>query len=73
MACALCKTRREKRHCPGIQGDICTVCCGTQREESIDCPMDCEHLRAARLHENVDKDFANAPNRDFPIPEDLIK
>ena len=72
MACAICKTRREKRHCPGVQGEICTVCCGTQREETIDCPLDCEYLQMSRLHENLDKDAAGMPNRGFPIPEDFL-
>jgi hypothetical protein len=73
MACALCKTRREKRHCPGVQGEICTLCCGTQREETIDCPLDCEYLQLAHLHEDLSKDVAGMPNRDFPIPEDFVK
>jgi len=72
MACALCKTRREKRHCPGVQGEICTLCCGTGREETIDCPLDCEYLRLAHQHENPVKDPAGMPNRDFPIPEDFF-
>lgn len=31
--------------------DICAVCCGTEREQTIDCPLDCEYLREARSHE----------------------
>jgi len=27
---------------------ICAVCCGTERELTIDCPSDCAHLIAAR-------------------------
>jgi hypothetical protein len=73
MACAICKTRREKRHCPGVQGEICTLCCGTQREETIDCPLDCEYLQTAHLYEDLSKDPAGMPNRDFPVPEDFVK
>jgi hypothetical protein len=73
MACAICKTRREKRHCPGVSGEICTLCCGTQREESIDCPLDCEYLQLAHVHENLSKDPAGIPNRDFPIPRDFLE
>jgi hypothetical protein len=72
MACAICKTRREKRHCPGVQGEICTLCCGTQREETIDCPLDCEYLQLAHEHEDLTKDAAGMPNRDFPIPKDFV-
>jgi len=73
MPCAICKTRREKRHCPGIQGEICTLCCGTQREETVDCPLDCEYLQLAHKYENPEKDPTAMPNRDFAIPEDFAK
>jgi hypothetical protein len=73
MACAICSTRREKRHCPGVQGEICTVCCGTQREETIDCPLTCEYLQIAHQHENPERDPASVPNRDFPVPESFIR
>jgi hypothetical protein len=72
MACAICKTRREKRYCPGVQGEICTLCCGTQREETIDCPLDCEYLQLAHEHEDLTKDPAGMPNRDFAIPKDFV-
>ena len=73
MACAICKTRREKRHCPGIEGDICAICCGEQREETIDCPLDCEFLTIAH-HQEVreKKDPAGMPNRDVQISRDFL-
>ncbi len=73
MACAICKTRREKRRCPGVHAEICPICCGTQREETIDCPLDCEYLRLAHERKNPEVDAANMPNRDFPIPESFLK
>ena len=72
MACAICKTRREKRHCPGVQGEICTLCCGTQREETVACPFDCEYLQLAHQHEVQEKDPAGMPNRDFPVPQGFL-
>jgi hypothetical protein len=51
MACAICQIRRPRRFCPGVRGDICTLCCGTEREVSVDCPLDCEYLQEARKHE----------------------
>ena len=74
MACAICRTRREKRHCPGIQGEICAICCGEQREETISCPLTCEYLQAA--HERADheiKDAANLPNPDVTISRDFLR
>jgi hypothetical protein len=51
LACAICETRKEKRFCPAVHGRICAICCGTEREVTIDCPGDCPYLRQAREHE----------------------
>src|ERR1022692_3702270 len=32
MSCAICRTRKPRRFCPGVHGDICTLCCGKERE-----------------------------------------
>ena len=53
MACAICETRRPRRFCPGVRGDICSICCGTEREVTVDCPLDCEFLQEARRHEKA--------------------
>lgn len=34
-----------------MQGDICTICCGTEREVSLSCPLHCEYLQDAHAHE----------------------
>jgi hypothetical protein len=51
MSCAICEKRRPRRYCPAVRGEICTQCCGTERENSILCPNDCEYLIDAREHE----------------------
>ena len=48
--CAICSTRRAKRLCPGLRADICSICCGREREETIACPFDCEFLNQGRDH-----------------------
>ena len=53
MACAICETRRPRRFCPGVRGDICSICCGTEREVTVDCPLDCEYLQEARRHDKA--------------------
>jgi hypothetical protein len=73
MACAICQTRRPRRHCPGVRGDICTICCGTEREVTVSCPLDCEFLRDARKHErSAPIDAEQLPNRDIPVSEHLL-
>jgi len=72
--CKLCEKRRAKRHCPGVDGEICAACCGTERENAIDCPLDCAYLREARLHDRpvavMEEDL---PNKDIHVSEDFIR
>lgn len=74
MVCAICQTRRPRRHCPGVHGDICTICCGTEREVTVSCPLDCEYLRDARKHEKAAPlDAEQLPNRDIRVSEELLE
>jgi hypothetical protein len=52
VSCAICETRKEKRFCPAVHGKICPVCCGTEREVTLDCPSECPWLQQARKNEN---------------------
>ncbi len=74
ILCKLCEKRRARRHCPGVDGDICPQCCGTGREITIDCPLDCPFLREARVHERpaplTEKDI---PNLDIELKETFIQ
>lgn len=72
VPCKICEKRRARRHCPGIGGEICPVCCGNERENTIDCPLDCEFLRAARQHE-ASATVVEIPNRDVKITEAFIR
>jgi len=51
MKCKICETRKPRRYCPGVTGDICSICCGSEREVTVSCPLDCPYLVEARLHE----------------------
>jgi len=74
MACAICQTRRPRRFCPGVRGDICTLCCGTEREVTVDCPLDCEYLREAHKHEKPQPiDPETLPNRDIAVSEQFLR
>lgn len=74
MVCAICETRRPRRYCPGVRGEICSVCCGTEREVSVSCPFECEYLRDARKHEKpAEFDESQVPNRDIRVPERFLE
>ncbi len=74
MACAICETRRPRRFCPGVRGDICSICCGTEREVSVDCPLDCEYLQEARKHERpAEIDPETIPHKDIRVSEKFLE
>ncbi len=52
MACPICNKRKPGRFCPAKGEKICAVCCGTEREVTIDCPADCGYLVAAHRYED---------------------
>ena len=72
--CKLCEKKRARRYCPGVQGDICPVCCGTGRETTIDCPSQCEHLQEARAHERLAPlSKGDVPNQDIRVTEQFLQ
>ena len=74
MACAICRIRKPRRFCPGVHGDICTLCCGNEREVTVDCPFDCVYLREARKHERgAEVDPKQIPNQDIRVTEEFLE
>jgi hypothetical protein len=69
----LCERKRAKRHCPGVGGEICPGCCGAERENTIDCPLDCVYLREARIHERVAAVEGELPNPDVRVTEEFAR
>jgi hypothetical protein len=51
MSCPICAKRPPKRFCPAMGEKICAVCCGREREVTIDCPQDCSYLITAHRYE----------------------
>jgi len=51
MSCPICQRRKAARYCPARGEAICTICCGTEREVTLDCPHDCIYLLRAREQE----------------------
>jgi hypothetical protein len=74
ILCKRCGQRRARRACPALQADICSICCGTEREVSISCPLECEYLREAHQHEKplpVEANDVFAP--EVEIREEFIR
>jgi hypothetical protein len=51
VSCPICQKRKPGRFCPAKAEKICAVCCGTEREVTIDCPADCGYLLSAHRYE----------------------
>lgn len=72
--CKICGVRRPRRYCPGVGGDICPLCCGNEREVTVNCPLDCVYLREARSREKLpDVDPRTFPNADIKVSEDFLR
>ena len=74
MTCPICEKRKAERFCPAKGEKICAVCCGTEREVTIDCPADCSYLVAAHRYENEHQRTlpADTPLLDEKIPQDTV-
>jgi hypothetical protein len=74
MKCKICDTRKPRRYCPGVSGDICSICCGAEREVTVSCPLDCQYLVEARLHEKpVTINPEETPNQDVKVTEEFLR
>ena len=74
MKCKICNTRKPRRYCPGVGGDICSICCGSEREVTVNCPLDCPYLVEARGHEKAPPVPAEQiPNQDVRISEEFLR
>jgi hypothetical protein len=75
MSCPICEKRPPKRFCPAKGEKICAICCGREREVTIDCPSDCSHLIAAHRYEAEHRKPLPAqdfPYRDVEFPVDFV-
>jgi hypothetical protein len=73
LTCRICETRKPKRHCPGVGGEICPQCCGREREETIHCPLDCEYLIEARKHDKPSFDGQPFPHAEIRVDEEFVE
>jgi hypothetical protein len=69
VSCPICEKRPPKRFCPAKGERICAICCGTQREVTIDCLPDCAHLISARRYEGEHRKAPETEAAPFPDVE----
>lgn len=75
MSCPVCNKRKVKRFCPAKGENICAVCCGTEREVTIDCPPDCSYLVGSRAYDFRRKpvDWQKIPFAEVRIPQEFAQ
>jgi hypothetical protein len=74
VSCPICQKRKAARFCPAKGEKICAVCCGTEREVSIDCPSDCSYLVAAHRYEDQHQRSlpGDTPLMDVKVAQEVI-
>ena len=74
MTYPICQKRKAARFCPAKGEQICAICCGQEREVTIDCPVDCLHLLAAHRYEAEHPRTLppDTPLLDVDLPSDLV-
>lgn len=71
--CAICETRRPRRFCSALRAEICPPCCGSSREVTLYCPLDCPHLQEAHRHERPQEpDPERLPHPDIEITRGFL-
>jgi hypothetical protein len=74
MKCKICDVRKPRRYCPATAGEICSLCCGTEREVTLRCPLDCVYLQEAHGREKLEAIPAEQlPSPDIRITERFIE
>jgi hypothetical protein len=74
VSCPICEKRKAERFCPAKAENICAVCCGQEREVTINCPTDCPYLLSAHRYESErPRDLpADIAFRDEMVPEGVV-
>jgi hypothetical protein len=74
VPCPICEKRKAERFCPAKGEKICAVCCGREREVTIDCPVDCSYLLSAHRYEDEHPRQLppDTPLLDVTLPSDII-
>ena len=67
MNCPICERRKPVRFCPARGESICTICCGTEREVTLDCPSDC--IYQIRAREQEEEQRKPIPRAELPFAE----
>jgi len=62
--CLTCGERKGNRFCPAVNGNICSLCCGSKRQKEIDCTPSCDYLKKGSEYQ-LDRDITRKISTDL--------
>ena len=62
--CLTCGERKGNRLCPVVNGNICSLCCGSKRQKEILCISSCSYLKKGTEYQ-TDRDITRKINEDL--------
>lgn len=77
MKCEFCKQKKAKRFCLALNTNICSLCCGENRDIKINCATDCAYWQsgtAFQQNKEINKKITQliAENRSLDQENDLF-
>ena len=78
--CIICNQRKGNRFCPALEDNICSLCCGTERQKEITCSPGCEYLKrgkdyqlARQISKQISSSFQTEADDIFKNKEELFR
>lgn len=62
--CLTCGERKGNRFCPTVNGNICSLCCGSKRQKEIVCVPSCDFLNKGTEYQ-LDRDITRRITSDL--------
>ncbi len=62
--CVTCGERKGNRMCPAVNGDICSLCCGSKRQKEIPCVDSCGYLKKGSEYQ-LDREITRKISEDL--------
>jgi hypothetical protein len=67
--CFLCQQGKAKRFCPTLKQSICSLCCGSKRNNEITCSPFCQYLQKGAAYQET-RNIHKLLSQSFVTPEE---
>ena len=69
--CLTCGERKGNRFCPAVNGDICSLCCGSKRQKEIQCVDSCDYLKKGSEYQ-LDREITRKISEDLHVESEDV-